>query len=94
MTEDHNTAASPAMTPQQIGAILRRHKGSQTQIADSLGLRASTVNTWLTGKTTSARIAEAAQVKARELLTIEKATAETLPRIGSINVSPGRTTHL
>jgi predicted transcriptional regulator len=65
----------PPLTREQIGRILRRHKGSQIAIADALGIRGSSVNTWLQGKSTSARIAEAAQKKAIELLEVEKATA-------------------
>ena len=88
---DAINAVTPPLTREQIGQILRRHKGSQIAIADALGIRGSSVNTWLQGKSTSARIAEAAQKKALELLEVEKATTDSLPRLGPAYSNPGRT---
>jgi len=55
-----------------MGEVLRRHKGSLTAIADSIGIRQSGVSQWIAGRTTSARIFEAAEVKVRQLLELEK----------------------
>lgn len=50
-----------------------------SQIADSLGIRQTGVGLWIAGRTESARIAEAAQQKARELLKLEAKAARTPP---------------
>lgn len=68
-----STPSSPApLKREEIAVILRRHRGSQQQIADELGIRGPNVNQWLDGRSTSARIAEAAQRKARALLELER----------------------
>lgn len=66
---------SSKISREEISDILRRHKGSIVQVADSLGIRGTGVSLWLDGKTTSARIAEAAEKKARELLKLERKEA-------------------
>lgn len=65
------TETNPKLSFPDIVAILHRHKGSITEIADELGIRHSGVSQWLVGRTTSARIAEAAERKAQELLKLE-----------------------
>ena len=62
---------TPSLEREEIIRVLRRHRGSQRQIADSLNIRESGVAQWLKGRTTSARIAKAAEKKARELLSLE-----------------------
>jgi len=77
------------LTREEIGVILRRHRGSMAAIADSLypPIRQTGVSLWLTGKTTSARIAEAAERKARELLDLEKQQQQATSGAGKKNVA-------
>lgn len=62
----------PKMTRTQIGAILKRHWGTKAEIAAAAGVTKQTVTSWLSGKTTSAKIARCAEAKALECLAIEK----------------------
>lgn len=55
----------------EIAKVLRRHEGASSEIARSLGIRPQNVYKWAKGQTVSARIAEAAQTKALELLATE-----------------------
>jgi IS30 family transposase len=54
-----------------IRAVLRRHRGTCASIARDLGVHPVTISKWLAGQAVSARIAEAAQAKAQELLARE-----------------------
>jgi len=56
----------------EIRSVLRRHKGSQAEVARNANVSRVSVNKWLKGLTTSANIAEAAEKKALELLDMEK----------------------
>lgn len=67
------------LTREQISELLRRHKGSIAQVADSLEIRSTGVSLWLDGKSTSARIAVAAEAKAHELLKLEQKQAAGSP---------------
>jgi len=55
------------LTRTEIRKILRRHYGSQSEVARLAGVTVQTVNTWLKGNTTSANVAEAAQKIASKL---------------------------
>lgn len=59
----------------EIRTVLRRHKGSQAEVARNARVTRMSVNKWLKGLTTSANIAEAAERKALELLGQEKSRA-------------------
>jgi len=54
-----------------IRAVLRRHRGICASIARDLGVNPVTISKWLAGQAVSARIAEAVQLKAQELLARE-----------------------
>ena len=69
-----------AMTHEEVVSILRRNRGAMAQLADSLGLRQATVSEWTKDPKTSARVDEAARVKARELLKAEAKAAKTPPK--------------
>jgi transcriptional regulator with XRE-family HTH domain len=56
----------------EVRTILKRNRGSIKAIADDLGITITTVGDWMRGKTTSARVAAAAQAKALELLEAER----------------------
>ena len=51
--------------------MLRRHRGICASIARDLGVNPVTISKWLAGQAVSARIAEAVQAKAQELLARE-----------------------
>ena len=55
------------LTRAEIRKILRRHYGSQTEVARFAGVTVQHVNSWLKGKTVSANVANAAQTIARQL---------------------------
>lgn len=61
-----------SLTREEIGVILRRHRGSIITVADRLGIRGTAMQLWLKGHMTSARIAKAAEQMARELLALEQ----------------------
>lgn len=56
-----------------IRKVLQRHTGSISQVARDLGISHVSVSLWLKGRSTSARIADAANSKALQLLDKEKA---------------------
>ena len=60
------------LTRVQVREVLRRHRGAIKEVADELGIKHPTVHQWLKGKTTSARVAEAATRKALHLLEKEQ----------------------
>ena len=70
MSANHST-----LSREEIRAIFRRHVGSQLEIARELNIRAGGVTSWLKNQMSSARIAEAAERKARKLLELEKRQA-------------------
>ena len=51
--------------------MLRRHRGTCASIARDLGVNPVTISKWLAGQAVSARIAEAVEAKAQELLARE-----------------------
>jgi transposase-like protein len=59
----------------EIKRVLKRHFGSVTELAKELQLKPQTISKWLKGTFDSARIAEAAQRKAIELMEREKKNA-------------------
>lgn len=61
------------MPTREIRRILKRHPGTIAGIARDLNITISSVSMYLRGKGTSARIAEAAQTKALELIEKENA---------------------
>lgn len=67
--------ATQTLRRTEIRKILRRHKGSIQRIADSLQVSHSAVSIWLAGKTTSARVAAAAERMALELVAGEREAA-------------------
>ncbi len=75
MSPNHTTVAHLELA--EVARILRRHKGSLVQIADALGVRGTAITLVIDGKSTSARIAQAARLKALELLEIESRTPPT-----------------
>ena len=72
MTETH-----ASLSRKEIRQIFQRHRGAALALSKELGVSHTTMSLWLRGKTVSARIAEAAQTRAHELLELE----------GSINVA-------
>lgn len=56
------------LTRKQIKDIFQRHRGTAAALARELDISPVTVTLWLRGKVVSARIAEAAQIRAAELL--------------------------
>jgi hypothetical protein len=67
-----STVEQAKMTREQIGHILRRHKGSQADVARKARVTRQTVNGWLAGRVTSANIAKCAELMASECLEIDK----------------------
>ena len=62
---------------EQIVEIIRRHPGTQTRIAEELGVRDQSVSNWMRDKGGSARVEEACRKHAARLLREEeKAAAE------------------
>lgn len=55
-------------TRAEIRKLFRANPGSVVAVARSLGITHVTVSLWLKGKTTSARVEEAARKKALELM--------------------------
>lgn len=56
------------MTRREIRKILRRNRGSQTEVARRAGVKLQTVNQWVLSNSTSANISHHARAVARELL--------------------------
>lgn len=77
------------LTLEDINDVLHRHRGSITRVAESLTppITHNAVTLWLQGKTVSARIAEAAQAKASELLQQEFLDSKILEK------QPGKKIH-
>lgn len=71
MKQDFNAT----LTRRQIKDIFRANKGSVARLAIKLDLKHPTISDWLRGKTTSERIAVAAQKMALELRESEKVSA-------------------
>jgi hypothetical protein len=67
--------ATPGMRRTEIRAVLSRHKGAKTKLAKSLEVSLTAVTLWLGGKTTSAKIAAAAERMALELVAGEREAA-------------------
>jgi hypothetical protein len=63
--------AQAGMTRKQIRAVFRRHRGAVVQLARTIGVNRVTVSEWLRGKATSRKIADAAALRAAELLAEE-----------------------
>lgn len=56
------------MTRAEIRKLFRANPGSVVDVARRLGITHVTVSLWLRGKTTSARVEQAAREKALELI--------------------------
>jgi DNA transposition AAA+ family ATPase len=67
------------LTREEIGAVLRRHRGSMTQIAKDLGIDAVNISQYLMGLSRSKRVAAASEAKAAELLAVEAQEAAVEP---------------
>lgn len=63
------------LTRKQIKALFQRNRGTAAALARQLEISPVTVTQWLGGKVVSARIAEAAQLRAAELLGKEQSAA-------------------
>lgn len=64
--------AAPGMRRVEIRTVLNRNKGSKQRLASELGISASAVSIWLSGRSKSARVAAAAEKLASELLSNER----------------------
>jgi predicted transcriptional regulator len=63
--------ATPGMRRTEIRTVLGRHRGSKSRIATELGVSQAAISVWLSGRSKSKRIADAAGKLAVELLTAE-----------------------
>lgn len=63
------TKDSTTLKRHEIRGLFRKHHGAAAGLARELGITESMMSRWLKGKSDSARIEEAAQIRARELLT-------------------------
>ncbi len=64
---------STTLKRHEIRSLFRKHHGAAASLAQELGVTASMVSRWLKGKTDSARVEEAAQKRAQEILKREAA---------------------
>jgi DNA invertase Pin-like site-specific DNA recombinase len=70
------TSAKPKELPRtEVRDILFRHKGSVREVARDLDVSTQAIYLYLRDATTSEKIAKAVQVKASELLKMEKRNA-------------------
>lgn len=66
--------AAPTATPlrrREIRKVLQRHRGEMIRLAQALSVNRITVSNVLAGRMTSARILNAAEARAHELLELE-----------------------
>lgn len=71
LTETIQSEKTVQLRRPQVREILKRHRGSISQIADELGITTTSVSMWLRGRGVSRRIEAASQVKALQLLKSE-----------------------
>ena len=76
------------LTREQIAKVLRRHRGSQVEVARRAGVDRVSVAVWLT-RGTSANIEQHAREVARELLA-EEALENSISIRASKKTTPGR----
>lgn len=69
------TSGKSSLGREQVRGILARHHGAKKDLARELGVSHAAVSSVLNGRANSARVMEAAEQRARELLAQEEANA-------------------